>query len=230
MNLLVEKIDYSKYEQLFLLGDLMQSSTKSVDELSFLDSIFDLKSPSTHWSYGNHDYGNIELAVEATGRPIYYCFYHNQATYIVLDTQIDQCKIINEQLEMVQACLDTISKSQAIFVLTHKLIWLMDTENLQEKVPKINNWAIGDCKSCLIPNNFYPDVFSQLLHHSMNDKKVFCIAGDIGSNADQFQYEINENLHYLATGLKPDAAEGLGLVFTQQDGEYTWEYVSLGEL
>ena len=101
-----EKIDFSKYDMVWIGGDLMGHSTEDRTTLNYLDSIFTFGDPDVIWTLGNHDYDyNPDWIPEVTKRPLHYTSHKNGITILNLDSQRDSCSIIGDQLEMVKQVL-----------------------------------------------------------------------------------------------------------------------------
>ena len=68
----IEQADLSKYDQIWLGGDLCSETTREESTLDYVDSLFNLSSKNTHWSVGNHDVrnGNTEWITARTGRDL----------------------------------------------------------------------------------------------------------------------------------------------------------------
>ena len=51
----IEKIDMSKYSITLLGGDLTYYTSINSTSMNYLDNLFNLSSPNTMWTMGNHD-------------------------------------------------------------------------------------------------------------------------------------------------------------------------------
>ena len=60
----IEEADLSKYDQIWLGGDLCSETTREESTLDYVDSLFNLSSKNTHWSVGNHDVRNGKHGVD----------------------------------------------------------------------------------------------------------------------------------------------------------------------
>ncbi|NRA13032.1 MAG: hypothetical protein HRT57_13850, partial [Crocinitomicaceae bacterium] len=93
----IDQIDFSKYEVLLLGGDLMEFSTGSWAQIELIDSMFDISSPNTLWTIGNHDNTSPSMISLVSGRPLHYAYNKDGITYLVLNSQENSCNIINSQ-------------------------------------------------------------------------------------------------------------------------------------
>ena len=87
MDSIAEIIDYSKYDMLWLGGDLAKHTSINDEAMIHVDSIFDLGNSTTLWALGNHDYTDLDRVSDYSKRPPFYSFHRNKITYVVLDTQ-----------------------------------------------------------------------------------------------------------------------------------------------
>ena len=92
------RIDYRAYDMLWLGGDLALRSSANEGALTHLDSLFDLDSPTTLLTPGNHDYDQPELLRAATGRPLFYSQWQNGLVISTLDTQDSVSQLGGDQL------------------------------------------------------------------------------------------------------------------------------------
>jgi len=229
----VDQIDYSKYELVMLGGDLLFNTSINSTELDYANSIFNLSDINTLWSIGNHDDDNLSMVQAVTGRDPHYAYHKDGITYIVLDSESDNCNIINDQLTLFNNVVDTIQVSSHLIVMTHKLIWMDGNSNLEPLVPTTSNVQLGTLPWQLNPNNFYDDLYWELLDLQNSGIQVICIAGDIGLFATEFEYRFNSGIQFLASGLhyqNPLSAKVLVFEHTKSKGLLTWEYVNIDDL
>jgi hypothetical protein len=199
-----------------------------------VDSIFNLGDTNTLWSLGNHDYADLDRIQEYTGRPVYYAYHRNGITFLVLDTQDSLSNITGRQKELFQNVADTISESSHLILLHHKLIWMFGDPYLQPQIPYISNAGLGEstCFSCIHENNFYRDIYPELLQTEDRGVEVICIAGDIGFRTNQFEYLTPEGIQFLASGIEAGRSSNMALRFHHDPGmkELNWEFVPLSSL
>ena len=229
----VEKIDYSRFSMTLLGGDLTQNST-SYKALSYLDSILDLQSPNTLFALGNHDYPNPLLDI-FTGRDAYYAYFRNGITYLVLKTE-EPCpgntsngavsNICNDQLNLIQEVSDTISQSNHLIIIHHRILWMMH-KNLDSL-----RTLVGGSTSNMTETNFYTAIYPLLLNIESKGIDVVCVAG-AGTNIN-VEYMTNDSIQFIATGMKPDQPDSTNYVIIFQHDikrqKLDWEFYSLNEL
>ncbi len=233
IDTLAMKVDYKAYDLLMLGGDLMSKTSRDSSTISFADSIFDLGSPKTIWSLGNHDVHHIDLVREFTGRHDYYVHNEKGICFIVLNTQDSLTKIVGPQLEMFNSVLDTISATTRLMVLSHKLFWMWEHPELHEKMWDIANGGTGpECKHCINPNNFYTDLYPRLVEAHKNGVEVLCVAGDIGYEVKTFEYTTTEGIHFLASGIKANFPGNMALLFEHNltKDSLSWQFVPIESL
>ena len=227
-----ENIDYSKYDMLWLGGDLAANTSMNEETMIHVDSYLDLSNENTLWALGNHDYDDLELVEEYTGRPAYYAYAKNGICYVVLDTQDSLSNIIGDQLQMFNSVMDTLQESSHLVILTHKLIWMYSHPVLHSQIDSVSNGQFGSCFYCVNPNNFYDDIYPQLIAAKQGGIKVLCVAGDIGFKVKEFSYTTDEDITFLASGLSYNEVINAGLLFkhNKEENELTWEFKILSDL
>ena len=232
MDPAVEKIDYSKYDMLWLGGDLAYLTSKDEETISHVDSIYNLSDSNTLLALGYHDYDNLDLVEEITKRPAFYSYYKNGITFIILDTQDSLSNIIGEQKKLFIETIQGIQNSSHLIILHHKLIWMYGNSNLQPKINSISNAPLRDCIYCINPNNFNSELYPELVEIKKRGIEVLCIGGDIGIHSKEFEYVTEDGIYFLASGIKSGDEVNKGLVFTHDvtNQKLSWEFKLLEEL
>ncbi len=157
-----------------------------------------------HFVVGNHDMTNRTLFVSRYG-PTYYTFTHQCDLFIVLDSELDSGRITGEQLEFLEAALSHPPASH-IFILIHKLIWVVDGTPYAVLRDDINSHTGYDFQ-----NSFWEDVVPLL---RATQRSVYFIAGDVGVEwAMPLFYQVDGNIHLIATGMGGSEEENF-LLFT----------------
>lgn len=232
MDQVSEDLDYSIYDMLWLGGDLALATSADDLTMQHVDSIFDLGAETTLWALGNHDYADLERVQDFTARPTYYAYYRNNMTFLVLDTQDSLSNITGQQKELFFKVADTIAESSHLILLHHKLIWMYDDPYLHSQMSYIPNGGYGDCFYCINPNNFYSEIYPELLEIEAKGVEVICIAGDIGFRRNEFEYLTPEGIQYLASGIEAGDPYNQALLLNHEPGssELSWEFVLLSDL
>jgi len=226
------KINYSKYDMVWLGGDMEYLTSEDDYSMEYLNTIFDVGNKNTLWSIGNHDYSNIETVSRFTNRPTFYSCYKNGITFIVFDTQYDYCSITGLQKEMFDHVTDTIEKSSHLIILHHKLIWMYANDSLDKLMETIPNAPLGDHTYNINPNNFYTAVYPKLTELKQRGIEVLCIAGDIGLKTDTFEYISPDGICFLASGIHFGYENNKALLFEHDitNRTLTWKYVLVNQL
>jgi len=102
----IEKINFSLYDMVLLGGDITYYTSISRVSMNYCDSLFNLDSPNTLWTMGNHDLNNPSLIAEYTKRPRFYSYYRDSICFVVLDTEqnangFTSSYILGNQLKML---------------------------------------------------------------------------------------------------------------------------------
>ncbi len=228
----LEGFNFDAYDLLLLGGDLTVQTTKKASNLPYLDSIFDISGAKTMWAIGNHDYHHPEFVEAYLNRPLYYARYHQGVTFLVLDSERDQCSIIGPQLNLVKAVTDTIQQSSHLIVLQHKLTWTYNHDVLEAMEP-IANGPLGNDIWNTNPNNFNEVVYPLLQQVKEKGIEVLCISGDVGNRVDQFEYRTEDGIWFLAAGFsKFDDAGDKAMILYHQPADDTlyWRFELLDSL
>lgn len=232
MDPIVEQIDFTKYNMLWLGGDIAYSTSYDEQTITHVDSIYNLGNANTLLALGNHDYNDLKRVERFTNRPAFYCTHKNGITFIILDTQDSLTNIIGKQKELFESVIDTLEHSTHLVILTHKLIWMYDNSYLQPQINTISNGSYGDCFYCINPNNFYSDIYPKLLEVKRKGIAIICVGGDIGNKVKEFEFVTDDDIYFLASGIQSGVGSNKGLVFTHDITNKTldWEFKFLEEL
>ena len=232
MDSIVEKIDFKKFDMLWLGGDMAHLTSKDDSTMSYIDSIYDVKNKNTLWSLGNHDASDLNRIKKFTNRPPYYSFNKNGITMVVLDTQDSLSNIIGDQKVFLENTLDTIQKSTHLIILHHKLIWMYNNADLEPQISSISNGKFGDCYYCINPNNFNSEIYPKLLEVKQRGVEVICVAGDIGFKSKDFDYLSPDGIHFLASGIRSNAINNKALLFSHDliNKKLIWEFKPISDL
>lgn len=232
MDSIVEKVDFSKFDMLWLGGDLARSTSKNDYSMYHIDSIYDVGNENTLWALGNHDYFDLTKIQNYTNRPPFYSYYKNKITFIVLDTQDSLSNIVGAQKKFFEETIDTIQKTTHLIILHHKLIWMYGNPELEPLIPTVSNGEFGDCFYCLNPNSFYTEIYPKLLEVKQRGIEVICIGGDIGSRTKEFEYYTSDGIVFLASGINAGSSDNEALLFKHNliKDSLSWEYKPITEL
>jgi len=198
-----------------LLGDSVNDSTPE-DYQGLEEKFLNQLDVPVFNAIGNHDIrDNGRSSYEERYGPTYYEFRYGPVKMIVLDTELENCSIVEEQRNMLETALHEASQDSniaQIFVFMHKVIFieqfpeLLESENPQVKP---NNGSITCQKnySSLLEKNFLP---------AARVKPVYLIAGDAGAYDGNFSpfYEKHPDapLYTIATGIGDTPQDSVILV------------------
>jgi hypothetical protein len=228
----VEKINFDRFDMVLLGGDLTANSSREDSSLTYLDGIFNLGSPQTLLAPGNHDVDNLPLLLQYTGRPSFYSYHQNGVTFVVWDTQKDKCNIYDEQLDILQNIADTLTHSDQLVIIHHKLLWLPGHPELEPQIGQLSNAGLCPYEFCLFENNFWQDVYPLLQQVKAKGKQVILIGGDMGFRSKYFEYQTLEGIVFLGSGIDQGDDDNEVLIF-KKDSEtriLRWERFGVREL
>lgn len=199
----LEKMDFSDYDGIWLGGDVCSEALLEYTTLEYIDSLFDLKHPNTHWAFGNHDArnGNWIWHEELTGHKTYYKSHYKGISYMVLNTCLTpyDCEQLDDQYRIITELCDTIQKSSHLIFLMHHCLW----ENVPE-MPSPYTYAQSNLRyfSFNCENNgatFLNDIYPRLIEVEKRGVNVILIMGDMGSQ--RIDITNQDGITFLGTGL-----------------------------
>ncbi len=228
----IRDTDFSAYGVLCLGGDIDGYTTAEERTMQVWDNLFSFGKESTLWTLGNHDVDNRALVEKYTKRPTFYQWQYKSLTFLVLDDQLDNGQIIGPQLALIENVADTLENTSYLIVLTHNLLWMYNHPILESMIDEVSNGHVGNCSYCIKPNNFYTDIYPQLLKVKDKGIEVFCIAGDLGFKAKTFDYTTAEGIHFLASGIDfgQEGNKGLILELSENPTDLVWYFEDLEKL
>ena len=232
MEPVAESLDYSKFDMLWLGGDLAHLTSADDVTMNRADSIFDIGNPNTLWALGNHDYTDLNKIQQYTNRPAYYTTQKNGITLVVLDSQDSLSNIVGNQKTFLMGILDTIQESTHLILLHHKLVWMYDNPTLQPQIASVSNGPLGSCFYCINPNNFNSDIYPELVNVKNRGVEVICLAGDLGFKVTEFAHTTPDGIHFLASGIENGNAGNKALLFSHDvaNKSLSWEFKLLSDL
>ena len=120
-------MDFSKFDRIWLGGDICSETSLRKSTIRYLDDLFDLSKLGNHVAVGNHDIrnGNLEWFEEYTERPDYYTHFQDGITTIILNTNWNpsDCEQLDRQYKMIEQVCDTIADSKYLIFLQHHNLW-----------------------------------------------------------------------------------------------------------
>jgi len=232
MDGIAENIDFNKFDMLWLGGDLAYSTSTDDATMNYVDSKFNIGDSNTLWALGNHDYANLNKVEQYSNRPPFYSIHKDGITIVVLDTQDSLSNIVDSQKIFLMGILDTIQESTHLILLHHKLVWMYGESSLEPQISSISNAGLGSCFNCLNPNNFNAEIYPELVTVKQSGIEVLCVAGDIGSKTNEFEYQTADGIHFLASGINSGGENNKALLFHHDPSlnRLTWEFKLLTHL
>lgn len=223
-------IPYEDYEAVLLGGDMLCQSSLRDTGLLYLERVFSIHSKKTLWSIGNHDDDDRELWRQYTNRNTYYAFHHQKTTFIVLDSEIDDCRITGDQLDFFKNVTDSIENTKNLIVMSHKLIWMHDISELKLYGESRSNVKVGKKSWNIKKNNFSEDLYPVLVDLAAKGVNVICVGGDLGVKSDVFEYKTKEGVFFLGNGIGKSNSDNKILLFKNYSDSITWDFISVDSL
>lgn len=251
----LESMDFSQYDQLWLGGDLCARTSEKVATLHYLDSIFHISKPSTHWSLGNHDItrGSYEDIESFCQRPSFYTRSFDGLCLLVLNTNFnhpqltapDECPQQDEQFALLKDICDTIQQASHLLILHHHCLLTNNMTKGQLDMDTIFHYYRPKLAfSCQPPGSFEELVYPLLQQVQQRGVQVILLAGDLGQRQKTFEFQTDEDIYFLGAGinnsLDPDYAPDYVTNFDPdrvllfkhypEERRLEWEFVLLKEL
>lgn len=228
----LDSLNLNGYDMTLLGGDLLTSTSSSWKGMRFLDSVFNLSSPNTLWSIGNHDNSSPENIKIITKKNLNYSYIKNNIGFVVLNTQENNGSISQKQIDIIEKLKE--SNISYMIIMHHKLIWMPENDSLEQMIPKISNALIGpdSCGYCLHKNNFYSELYPKLIKIKNKGINVICLGGDSGLYSKFFQYITPEGIIFLASGLMEGVPNNKAIKFTHyiEKDSLKWEAIPISKI
>lgn len=253
----LELLDYSQFSGLWLGGDVCARTSKEPQTLEYLDSLFQLRSPSTHWAWGNHDLieGEAKRLTAATGRPSYYASYQEGLLLLVLNTNLywhhpwkpaqEDCERKRVHYDWLQRVLDTVQSASHLVLLHHHGLLNEFKTNAAGDTLKLGNVdAIPVRPLCDSVRDFSSEIYPQLRRLQEKGTEVVMISGDVGMRSKGYQFTTPDGVQILGSGInnslnmdyapdyvvnfEPDSV--LTLQYSPEERKLDWSFVRLNDL
>lgn len=200
----LEQLDLSIFDGIWLGGDVCIETMLDYSTMLYIDSLFEIGNPETHWALGNHDArrGNWEWYEQLTGRKTYYTYYNSGVTRIIMNTNLvpTNCKDLDAQFEIIRNICDTITISKDLVLLMHHGLW----RNIPDLPPPVT-YAQSDLiywnANCDSVNTQFVDViYPKLVEVKNRGINVTCIMGDLGSQLKRFDMYSIDSVRFMGCG------------------------------
>jgi hypothetical protein len=228
----IEKIDFTKYDMILLGGDLTYYTSISRKSMDYCDSLFNLDSPNTLWTFGNHDTNNRALIKEYTGKESFYTYYRDSITFLVMDNELNSSGftssfISGDQLEMVKNVCDSISDSRFLVVLHSRLLWMIGNVDFSSRLD-----SVAESTKQLDTTNFYQDIFPLLQKVKAKGIQVICLGGD--KSKINIEYSPEDSITFFTSTMAPEFADNMNdvMIFSYSKAEniMSWQFVPLDKV
>ena len=228
-------IDFTNYDVRMLGGDITYSTSKDSATLAYCDNLFNIGSPNTLWSLGNHDVqsGNRSLIKKFTGRESFYSYGRDGVTFIVLDTELDANGFANtfikdEQLQMVQSVCDSITESSVLILLLHRFMWMINNDYFKTMLTD----SIAASSRSMDTTNFYSDIYPLLQEVKNKGIKVLVFGGD--KSKINIAYSPEDSITFYAARLADDLPDSINNViildYNLRSKKITYNFIPLSAM
>ncbi|MEZ4983862.1 MAG: hypothetical protein R2795_02295 [Saprospiraceae bacterium] len=250
-------LDYSRYDGIWLGGDVCAATTGDASALPYLDSVLHIKRESTLWAWGNHDLkdGTPAPLEQATGRSGYYSYYRKGMLVLVLNTNLfwyhnwsppqEDCEQKAAQLAWLHSVLDTLHDVQQLVVLHHHGLFnemKIGDDGIRQQPDNISGIPVRpDCRA---EGDFTQEIYPRLVDIRQRGIGVTLIAGDVGMNSKGYQFVTQDSIFILGSGINnsldmsdpadyvtnfhPDTV--LLVHHHPADNRLSWEFIRLSDL
>ena len=243
----LESLDLSPFHTVILGGDVCAEAMQEYSTLAYIDSLFDLGSPRTHYTLGNHDARNENHTWlhQFTGRPTFYTTSEQGLVTIVLNTTLNpgDCELLDAQYAMLRAVCDTITEASHLLLLHHHAIAL-DVPGIPHPWD-MANWPYihWDANCHDADPSYMAAIYPLLLRVKARGIEVVDVSGDTGFRRKKVEAVSEDGIHYLGSGIDnsryardPAALDSvppdLVLIFEHQPAKrrLTWAFRDLDSL
>jgi hypothetical protein len=251
----LEQLDYSKYDEIWLGGDVCSRTAEDPATMDYLDSLFDLT--RVKWALGNHDldYGPPQNVLEKLPHAPFFTEWKDGYCLSVLNTHYfwpypnippqRQCAEKQAQWEMVKSVADTIEKASHWVILHHHAMFtdLKIAENGDTLRP-FNLNPIPFYATCDSLSNITDLWYPQLLNAQKRGVQLVLIGGDVGMQTKHSAYQTDDGIWLLGSGINnsvprdyaPDYVKDFGpdkvleLSYNKRNGLFEWKFIELNKL
>ena len=227
----LEKIRMDTFDQVWLGGDLVENMFQHPQTIEYVDSFFQVGKPTVHWAMGNHDVldQNADFSgIEAkTHRKTYNSTHFDGITMLVLNTtefgfseyyhKPHECETLDGQWNLIKNITDTIQESSHLVILHHHALLTNKIANDSVNVQKIFNLYTPKRNiGCEVRGTFEELVYPKLKAVQDRGVQVILIGGDTGQQVKEFEFETEDGIIFLGSGLNNSAGtEGMPDYFNQ---------------
>jgi hypothetical protein len=245
-------MNFDLFDEIWLGGDLFNQTDQDLATLQKLEREMNVKAPHVYWTLGNHDChnSNYNMTEKFMENRVHYVDTHDGITRVVLNTSINahllpelsnRCDLLENQYEMFQAVLDTItSASSHLVIFSHQTPWGAvdpDLKKVAHYDAQDYEWSCQNGK-----HDFETVIYPKLVAVQQRGVKVIWLGGDWGGFSKKYEFVSTDSITFLACGLLQSYPDGKKswptmrqadkdefLIFThdKKSRELTWEFYIL---
>ena len=240
----VENLDTSQFDGIWLGGDVISEASLLYSNFEYLDSMFNLKKPSNHWTLGNHDTRNrnLEWYSEFTKRSTYYTHSTLGLTTIVMNGNITplDCENLDKQFKMIQNVCDTISSGYLIFLIHHGIT--VNVPGVAQPSTYGHSAFTNWMSNCYDDSASYvKSIYPMLIDVEKRGVEVMHIMGDVGANAKSYYGISDDGIEYFGSGINNSYNDVKNIPIVNPDlilvlehipskNKMNWKFVELNSL
>ncbi len=232
----LESFDFSSFQGVWLGGDVCSEAMLDYSTVQYIDSLFDLGNPDTHWSLGNHDArnGNWEWYEEFSGRKTWHAYSSFGITRFVLNTNLvpTDCESLNDQYDKLTTTIDTVSSGNRLILIMHHGIW-RDVPGLPAPpVYAQSDLTFWNANCYAMGNTFNESIYPHLVNAKQRGVEVFCVLGDMGAGPKSIDFLSDDGIHFLGCGFDHNEPEDEVLIFKldKESNVLTYQYYLINDL
>lgn len=240
----LEKLDKGIFDGFWLGGDACSNTSLNPKTFKYLNKLFDLDKPNSHFVLGNHDVrdNNLDSYYRVLGKPDFYTSSFRNLVVSVLNTNLNSsnCEQLNAQYRMLENVADTISSNSNYVILMHHQVF-SDIKGLESF--KSN----GICKyysmNCYNHDSYFKDtVYPLLVNLEKQDVEVTVVVGDTGWHNGSAM-DCDNGVTFIASGInnsyhlykdfpldKMRKDQVLIFDLSLLDNKLTWHFESINKL
>lgn len=228
----LERLDYSPYHRIMLGGDMCSEAFARKSTLIYLDSVFDLDNPRTHYALGNHEARNEshEWFEEVTGHKTYATHSEFGLTVFTLNTTLNpgDCEELDAQFRMLKNICDTISVSSHLIIIQHHGVW-KNVPGISTNQLTYSNWAYPywDANCFEDSTLYYQSIYPMLVRVQQRGVQVISVLGDAGVREKGLVQMSTDSIYYISSGIDNSryANDSLALDTVPKDKLLLFEHI-----
>jgi len=245
----LEKMDYSRYDEVWLGGDVCSRTAEEVETMVYLNSVFGFE--RVRWALGNHDvdYGPPENVIEQMPHPPFFTEWKDGFCLTVLNTNLFwpypsqppslACDEKLAQWQMMLSVADTIKEASHWVILHHHALFSnLKVNAVGDTVRSFNVNPMTLTATCDSTSNISKVWYPQLVKARQRGVQVVLIGGDVGMQAKEAEFQTPQGIWLLGSGINnsvpkghaPDYVKDFGpdkvlvLEYDERSGALSWRF------